>query len=242
MGPRTIRSESGEYQLVVDSIPPPDQGACLARLMRSDQEVGTVIWQRHLINNRGPLRIMVTDSGKYVVTFGDWGWNETGDVHFEMVIYGPSGQVVQAFPRYAETPSWLPEPAYPSVVFFDASETVCVLRGAVPQTHVVALASGEVLENGPMRPAVASELRRQALLGLESGCPSRRGVAALICGQEGYTETRPKLKKMLSEDVRIHGGRGITTVAEAARAALSALDRAPQGRKEKIENSPNATD
>ena len=273
VAPRSLASENGRYRVEIDGIPPPSVGACMASLLDSTNGTDTVVWQRPLINNAGPLHVLVANSGPHVVTLGDWGWTENERAQFELVIYGPSGEAVLALPRLKLLPESFPDPFYTALVFFDSSEHFCAIRGAGGLTLLFELSSGELVDQEwyeaskgwhiseseweTLQSSVHSELRRHALRGLSSPAPSRRGVAALVCGEEGYTEAAPILKKMLEDSTRIHGGRGNVTVGEAARAALATLqtgqvsnaeearqgsDRARQGQTETIEDSPDAAD
>ncbi len=53
-----------------------------------------VVWDRRLLNNVAPVSALVTDSGRYVVTFDNWFGNGVGnDV---VVIYGRGGSVVRS--------------------------------------------------------------------------------------------------------------------------------------------------
>ncbi len=72
-----------------DQKQPARQGWCLAELSRTTGADRTLVWNRYLINNIAPAKVLVADSGKYVVTVGDWGQLDT----VPLVIYGAQGEV-----------------------------------------------------------------------------------------------------------------------------------------------------
>ena len=52
---------------------------------------GTEIWSRFLINNHSPVRVFVSDSGKYVVTMDEW--HSVGEL--PVVVYGQRGELIR---------------------------------------------------------------------------------------------------------------------------------------------------
>lgn len=53
------------------------------------------LWARELVNPSAPHRVLVADSGEYVVTFDEWG--RVGYGPNVVVIYGPGGELVKNF-------------------------------------------------------------------------------------------------------------------------------------------------
>jgi len=53
------------------------------------------LWSRELENPSAPHKVLVADSGEYVVTFDNWG--KVGYGPNVVVIYGPEGELVRAF-------------------------------------------------------------------------------------------------------------------------------------------------
>ena len=75
-----------------DQNQPARQGWCLAELYKANGADRTLVWKRYLINNVAPAKALVADSGKYVVTLGDWGQFDT----VPLVVYGEQGEVSEA--------------------------------------------------------------------------------------------------------------------------------------------------
>jgi hypothetical protein len=53
----------------------------------------TMLWDRHLVNDVAPVEALVSNSGRFVVTFDDWFFVGTGD--HVVVIYGEGGSIIR---------------------------------------------------------------------------------------------------------------------------------------------------
>lgn len=94
LGPREFSSASGSFVLKVsphegESYSP---GFCKAELFKVTPTGRHAVWMRYLINNEGPVRVFVADSGEYVVTMDEW--HHVGDL--PLVVYGRDGRLVLA--------------------------------------------------------------------------------------------------------------------------------------------------
>jgi hypothetical protein len=68
--------------------------ACKGRLERKLKDGKyEQVWERHLTNGIAPVDVLVSDSGKYVVTLDDW--HSVGRGPNVVVIYGPQGKLVR---------------------------------------------------------------------------------------------------------------------------------------------------
>ena len=70
-------------------------GACRGTLYERKDNKLALVWERSLINDFCPNRFCVANSGKYVVTLGEWS-------HYEdlpIVVYGANGSLVNVYGR-----------------------------------------------------------------------------------------------------------------------------------------------
>jgi hypothetical protein len=67
---------------------------CKGRLERKRKSGAyELVWEGELANALAPVSVLVSDSGKYVVTFDDW--HAVGRGRNVVVIYGPKGKLVR---------------------------------------------------------------------------------------------------------------------------------------------------
>lgn len=74
---------------------PPRLGRCLGQLYKKVGDELRLEWERYLINNIAPHRACVANSGKYVVTIGEWGNFD----ELPVVFYGASGALLNVHGR-----------------------------------------------------------------------------------------------------------------------------------------------
>ncbi len=118
-------SENRAYVLRViptfGSDEPYRRGTCRGILYAKKGEELTLRWERSLVNDKCPIGAFVSNSGKYVITVGEW-------EHFEklpIVVYGVNGslinvygelrQIIDTYYFLAETPGSLgrKDPTFP---------------------------------------------------------------------------------------------------------------------------------
>jgi len=89
---REYRSASGEYVFKVQVAGPRDAGRrpCRGGLSRRRAGQSRPLWERALVNRVSPVRALVHDSGRFVVTFDEWHHVGTNP----LVIYGGDGELV----------------------------------------------------------------------------------------------------------------------------------------------------
>ena len=95
---KTYESVNGRYVFRVTpnfGKMPPEIGTCRGQLYRRVDDKLKLQWERPLINNIAPLRAYVADSGKYVVTIGEWGNFE----ELPVVFYGRHGILINVHGR-----------------------------------------------------------------------------------------------------------------------------------------------
>lgn len=218
----------------------------------------TQIWSRHLINNVGPVKVFVADSGNYVVTLDEWGKIGT----LPVVIYGDRGKLIRVHSIDSlglrdETTNidvsissfWW---SSGSVSFFGPDDETFFIRLLWAKWRVLGLRDGELLtrEGTTARGGVNREhldrwdrlcryrrktLATRAVAMLSSKNPDDRATGALVCGQEHLTDAIPKLRALLSDQeysTRSNSPkvwRKVYCVREVAKAALEALGQKVDG-------------
>ena len=91
-------SENDAYYLrVVPGNGDKDASATLYEVVVDAEVGGDALkkWSRDLENPVAPHKVLVADSGEYVVTFGDWG--RVGYGPNVVVIYGPEGEIIHKY-------------------------------------------------------------------------------------------------------------------------------------------------
>ena len=84
-----------EGQIAVAEVRGAPLQTARARLERKGPNGGwTRIWQKPLANRIAPVRAIVADGGRYVVTFDNW--HSIGLGENVVVIYGPGGELVRS--------------------------------------------------------------------------------------------------------------------------------------------------
>ncbi|OHD55762.1 MAG: hypothetical protein A2Y33_14080 [Spirochaetes bacterium GWF1_51_8] len=87
-------SANSNYCFLV--LPGGDGVPCKGTLYQTGYKAGLLtLWSANLVNPVSPLKVIVPDNGKYVVTFDDW--DSPGITENMIVIYGASGKMVKRF-------------------------------------------------------------------------------------------------------------------------------------------------
>jgi len=88
-----FRSENGRHLLRIEPHDnwPDKPGHCRATLYRDDGDKRTELWSRFLINNHAPVKVFVSNSGRYVLTMDEW--HSVGEL--PVVIYGRRGYLIR---------------------------------------------------------------------------------------------------------------------------------------------------
>src|SRR5262249_47437008 len=87
-----FRSAGGGFvfKVQVASPPPPQRGPCPGSLSPLHRGPYRPLWERPLVNRISPVRALVHDSGRFVVTLDEWHGVGTNPV----VIYGGEGELI----------------------------------------------------------------------------------------------------------------------------------------------------
>jgi hypothetical protein len=160
-------SENGSYVFHISPTfggnRPLRPGTCKGTLDAKDGKEFKLIWDRPLINDVCPILAVVSNSGKYVITIGEW----YGFRRLPIVVYGIEGRLInvygeleQIIPYYIEGPDhgfatgnglsssiggrdWLSN----SLLFFDPSEDFFIVRMSNKETMVFETKSGRLTED-----------------------------------------------------------------------------------------------
>lgn len=97
--PRSLEGQLGYFRDKADGKEPAGQGAGAKKaggvLERRDAKGRwQVVWARPLVNDVSPVRAVISNSGRYVATFDNWGSVGWGDN--VVVIYGPDGMPIRS--------------------------------------------------------------------------------------------------------------------------------------------------
>lgn len=234
--PKQIEYESPSRKHVLRVTPDekwPDRiGWCLAELFRIDGNKRTLVWKRYLVNNEAPVHALVTDSGRYVVTFDEW--HHVGTL--PVVIYGWRGELVKVhsldslgielcrvvdgkavFIPISVSSVWWQKDA---LTFFGPEDEILFIRLFWGETLMIALKDGELrnekwynseLARGSISKEKWDSLRDYgkkksidyALKYLGSKDARERRTGAVLAGQLRARETIPRLRELLKDDA--HG-------------------------------------
>ena len=214
-------SGNREFRLTVE----PDEdwqlkpGHCHATLYRGKEK----LWSRYLVNDANPVRVYVSDSGRYIVTMDDWG--RLGDI--PIVVYGRSGSLVRVhslsslgIKREDQARMTGSRSGYHwnehSINFFCHDSRVFYIRLKINKTILIDLRSGYAHgedesntygidrigreEWGRIAKESRTKARKMALLFLKSEDKDERITGAVICGQEKIEESVPLLRKLLDDE------------------------------------------
>ncbi|TWT77404.1 hypothetical protein Pla123a_20650 [Posidoniimonas polymericola] len=226
-------------------------GHCLATLYRVDGEERIELWSRNLINDYAPVRVLVADSGDYVVTMDEWG--ELGTL--PVVIYGRAGRLIQVHSieslglasdqshiRRTISSSWWSEGA---MSFLRPDEETLWIRLHWGKKIAIELRGGELMdaewrklvrgwhlsdEKWQSLEAFANkQVPERALRWLDSEDSSRREWGAKICGQERIRGAIPRLRELLNDEKSVlvgnsSGSSEVFPVRVAAKQALESLE------------------
>ncbi|MHC4445691.1 MAG: hypothetical protein ACYTF1_18365 [Planctomycetota bacterium] len=243
-------SENGKHlvKITLHDEWPTQPGFCKADLLRTKDGKQDLVWSRYLINNHAPVRVYVTNSGRYVVTMDEW--HEVGT--FPVVVYGVNGSLVHVHNleslglredllhiKMTVSSTWWNENA---LVFFGPEEEILVIRLHWGRLLLIDLHTGRLLEkndwmiNKPkmLDRFIAQESKKRVLSLLRSGDPEDRETGAIHAGQLGIQEAQPLLRELVAYDdayysefsgigVLLGKGRRVYYVCEAAEKALKIL-------------------
>jgi len=252
-----VYSAHRKYVLQVRPIEDMKPGHCLATLLDLTGEKPKQVWSRHLINDYGADRIYVADSGRYVVTLGDWGPDAD---KLPVVVYGDDGSLLRPFsiedlgikkPADQDDPSFVWFWSDDSISFFGPKEETFIIRLAWRQYVMVSLTSPgamnadwyEVHKGWHTTEAewkalhLFREKRVRELAQEMLTSPSRvdRQAGAVVCGQLGLEESREKLRRLLMDDASYETKNGdgpwtkVFHVRRAAKEALEAMGEKVEG-------------
>jgi hypothetical protein len=227
----------------------PDRfGWCLGELYKLEETSRSVVWRRYLVNNRAPVRVLVADSGRYVVTMDEW--HEVGSL--PIVIYNFRGELVKAHyleslfkgkrvpGRRTVSSKWWSED---SLSFFGPDDKVFFIRLFTGQTLMLWLRDGDVMDEDWF--AVAQHIsitkqdwdslpaygtKRSAELAMEhmkSNDSETRKTGVIVAGQLRLRDSAPTLRSLLSDNdyclTNLHGGLWMYRDYYVRRAAKNAL-------------------
>ncbi len=259
LGPREFPSANGTFVLKVsphegESYRP---GFCKAELFKVTPTGRHAVWMRYLINNNGPVRVFVADSGEYVVTMDEW--HHVGDL--PLVIYGRDGRLVRVHSveslglkkdishiKRTVSSYWWNED---SISFFGPSEEYFFVRLHWEKMLLVMLADGDLADDEWYRTTKGwfisqdkwKSLRRfgertvRELVSkmLKSSDPEDLNTAAKAAGQLKFRESIPKLRGLL-KDAHFYESRSgddpwmkVYYIRKAALDALANMGETPQG-------------
>ena len=228
-------------------------GHCRATQFRGDTE----LWSRHLINDTAPVKVVVADSGDYVVTIDEW--HKVGTL--PVVIYGSNGRLIRVhgldslgleadYEHMTVTMSgaWWNENA---VSFFGPEkERVFFIRlhwgkwisldlrqGDLMDAEWLQMAKGSLMPPEKWRELQKFRMRHLAEKAkklLVSKTASERETGAMVCGREKLADSVSELRKLLHDEAWFTRGSGATTtrvyhVRAAAKTALEALGQEVDG-------------
>ncbi|NPV00359.1 MAG: hypothetical protein HPY53_03150 [Brevinematales bacterium] len=87
-------SANSNYCLLVQ--PSDGDTPCKGTLYQTGYKAGLLtVWSAKLVNPVSPVKALVTDNGKYVVTFDDW--ENPGTTDNMIVIYGTDGKLIKKY-------------------------------------------------------------------------------------------------------------------------------------------------
>ena len=202
---------------------PIKRGECHAALYRIEGGKEVKVWERFLININAPARVMVTDSGRYVITM-----NELHARHMNpVIIYGADGTLIKAHDRMSIR--WVDLISGPKRKYvndgwdafafwaFTSDEETFVIR---PQGRDILmlfrLKDGAFYsEDAPQRKEATSmpaeeweallaeaheQVRKAAIAFLASDDPDDRAAGAMACGELQLSEAIPALRTLLTDE------------------------------------------
>lgn len=258
---REVFSAHRRHVLVIepDAAEEPRPGHCLATLFKQEDGKRTQVWSRCLINDDGPVRAFVADSGDYVLTMDEWGQVGT----LPVVIYGPRGDLIRVHNldslgleddilkiRQTLSSSWWNED---SISFFGADEERFFIRLHWGKWIVLELARGDVFKRlkkadflrddlyqehkkkwNELKEYRQRELEAQAIARLASESARERAAGALVCGQEKFAKAVPGLKALLKDEEHYRTNQPkewtrVYPVRKAAKEALEAMGERVEG-------------
>jgi hypothetical protein len=167
MAPESWETYSDNHAFVFRIIPTNDNhpyapGNCSGVLYAKNGDELKVRWERPLVNNRCPIKAAVSNSGKYVITFGEWGNYEK----LPIVVYGERGRLINVYgdleqimsrsyspldhglasgtglPSSISGRHWLSN----SLAFFESNEDFFVVRMSNRETLVFETQSGRLVD------------------------------------------------------------------------------------------------
>lgn len=241
-------------------------GHCRGTLFDLEAVGPVAAWSRHLINDRGPVQVFVSNSGRYVVTMDEW--HRVGKL--PLVLYGPRGSLIAVhskdtlglgkdlhrIPVTVSSVWW----SFGSVSFFDPQEEAFFIRLHWGRKIMIDPRDGTVMDEewyerrkrwamseenwAALHERYQSGLVQRVLAMLDSASPQDRMVGARACGEEGIREAAPRLKELLDDRAYVHDmirlvqGPETERVSTVAQAAAEAL-RLLDGRDEGVDLEPN---
>ena len=177
----------------------------------------TPVWSRCLINNIGPVKVLVSTLGRYVVTIDEWG--DIGAI--PVAIYGNNGRLIRShcmeslgMPEVGcvEKMEW----SKSSLAFLDPKEQALFIRLKSGRLLMINLCSGDLMSKEwyerhrgwDIKEAEWNRLKsfghdnsiKVAVEMLSSRNVDDRLTGLIVVSQEGYRNAIPKLKALLSDN------------------------------------------
>lgn len=200
---------------------PDKPGHCRATLFQLVGKTKREIWSRHLINNHAPVRVFVSDSGKFVLTMDEW--HRVGEL--PVVIYGSRGELIRVHStdslglkddiqhiKRTVSSFWWNEN---SISFFGPKDEAFITRLHWGKLLFINLRDGDLIneeryrtDKGWLMPEkkwhtmheyANDQIRMHAMELLGSGNADDRKTGALVCQQEQIKEAVPRLKELLAD-------------------------------------------
>ena len=176
--------------------------------------------RRFLINNHAPVRVFVSDSGKYVVTMDEW--HSVGEL--PVVVYGQRGELIRVHSTdslglkhdvlqitITASSYWWNED---SLIFFGPDEETLFIRlhwgkllllrlrdGDLMNDEWYEMSKGWLIPRKTGKPFTTSRGGKSGSVPCVAGSAvsQERKIAATICGQEKLKEAIPRLRELLAD-------------------------------------------
>ncbi len=204
-----------------DQNQPARQGWCLAELCKTTGADRILVWKRYLINNIAPAKVLVADSGKYVVTVGDWGQLDT----VPLVVYGAHGEVRKLLTSDTPLPgvttadycaAVLGDGSMRALLYFGPGDITLFIHLAGNETYALWLEDGELTggdsywhaiinlgmsheEWAALEAFAGKRLAELAMEYIQSPDARLRETGAIVAGELHLRDAIPQLQQILQD-------------------------------------------
>lgn len=238
------------FHLTPDAKWPDRFGYCLGELKKTKGDVTTTLWSRYLVNNRGPVDVIVSPTGNYVVTMDEW--YRMGEL--PLVFYGRRGELLKAYSldgldtgkqRMRTIPNrhWRDN----TIKFFSSDERYFVIwfpYGKILifdcelDAWLVKKRYYEEQKWSELQTLIKKRIEEIALEMLNSKSPRDRQTGAIAAGKLGCKKAIPRLKELLKDKINsLHISffklTAVYYVRDAAQKALDLIQKKEAGGQEK---------